>query len=175
MTLPVRQIAYFVADIRAAALAHHKTYGSGPFFILDHIPLVRSEHRGVSRPLDHSSAYGQWGQVMIEFVQQNNADPSAYHDLYPQGSGRFGLHHLAIFVDNLEQAIADYDKAGIPLAQYAETTTGTGFAFVDATATLGHMIELYEPSDGLVGFYAHVAGAAAGWDGQDPLRTLNSG
>lgn len=175
MTLPVRQIAYFVADIRAAAQAHHKTFGSGPFFILDHIPLVRSEHRGVARPLDHSSAYGQWGDVMVEFVQQHNADPSAYHDLYPHGSNRFGLHHLAVFVDKLDQSIADYERDGVPLAQHAETTTGTGFAFVDATATLGHMIELYEPSDGLVGFYAHVAGAAAGWDGQDPLRTLNSG
>lgn len=174
MKLPVRQIAYFVADVREAALAHHQSYGSGPFLVLDHIPLARSEHRGIARPLDHSSAYGQWGDVMVEFVQQHNADPSAYHDLYPPGSNRFGLHHLAVFVDNLDQAIADYGKASIPLAQYAETATGTSFAFVDATATLGHMIELYEPSAGLIGFYAHVTEAASGWDGRDPLRTINS-
>lgn len=174
MTQPVRQIAYFVADVRKAAMAHHQIYGSGPFLVLDHIELSRSEHRGVSRPLDHSSAYGQWGTIMVEFVQQHNEDPSAYHDLYPRGTNRFGLHHLAIFVDDLEEAIAGYESAGAALAQDACTTNGTRFAFVDTSATLGHMIELYEPAASLTGFYDHVSAAAHGWDGTDPVRTLNS-
>jgi hypothetical protein len=100
-TLPIRQIAYFVRDVRAAALAHNATFGSGPFFIIDHIALARAEHRGSLVPHDHSSAYGQWGAVMIEFVQQHNAEPSAFHDMYPEGSGQYGLHHAALFVDDL--------------------------------------------------------------------------
>jgi hypothetical protein len=170
--LPPRQIAYFVPDIRAAAMAHHRRFGSGPFFVIEHIALSRSEHRGMAQPLDHSSAYGQWGTQMVEFVQQHNPEPSAYHDLYPHGSGGAGLHHIACFVESLEAAIAECAAAGMPLAHYAETATGTEFAFVDATASLGHMLELYEPSPGLTGFYAMVAGAAHGWDGEDPIRTL---
>jgi hypothetical protein len=71
-TRPVRQLAYFCADVREAALAHHRGFGSGPYFVADNIPLAGSVHRGQPHGFDHSSAYGQWGEVMIEFVQQNN-------------------------------------------------------------------------------------------------------
>ena len=93
-SLPIRQIAYFGTDVRAAALRHSQTYGSGPFFVAEHIPLRRAVHRGVERTLDHSSAYGQWGGVMVEFVQQNNPGPSAFHDMYPEGSGHSGWEML---------------------------------------------------------------------------------
>lgn len=170
--LPVRQIAWFVPDIDAAARQHSGAFGSGPFFAFRHVPLARSTHRGVEQVFDHSSAYGQWGEVMVEFVQQHNDAPSACHDLFPRGSGRFGLHHMAVFVDDLDQAIADFAMRDMPLAQLSEVDSGTRFAFVDASATLGHMIELYEPSEQLLGFYAMVREAAEGWDGSEPLREL---
>ncbi len=170
--LPVRQLAYFVADVREAAAEHSRRFGSGPFFVLEHVALARSEYRGIACPLDHSSAYGQWGAVMIEFVMQHNSEASAFHDMYPRGSERFGLHHSAVFIDDLAAAIADFAADGLPLAHYAETATGTGFAFIDAVECYGHMIELYEPSDTLTGFYAMIASAAEGWDGSDCIRQL---
>lgn len=170
--LPVRQLAYAVQDVDAAALAHHRQFGSGPFFVLRHVALERSVHRGVERPFDHSSAYGQWGGVMVELVQQHNPDPSAVHDMYPYGSGREGLHHAALFVDDLDAAIAQFGAEGMPLAQLSVTQTGTAFAFVDARASMGHMLELYEPTPQLTGFYSFVADAANGWDGCDPVREL---
>lgn len=168
--LPVRQIAYFVADARAAAAEHARVFGSGPYFVSEHIPLTRSLHRGVERPLDHTSAYGQWGPMMVEFVQQNNPGPSAFHDLYPEGSGRWGLHHLALFVDDLEAELASHAREGRETALYAEMKGGFAFAMVDVTAALGHMIELYSPVPALTGFYDFVAAAATGWDGTDPVR-----
>ena len=174
--LPIQQIAYFVPDIIAAARAHSAQFGSGPYFILRHVALARSVHRGTNQRFDHSSAYGQWGDVMIEFVQQhrgeNGDEPSAMHDLYPAGSGRYGLHHIAVFVDSLDDAIADFETRGSPLAQLSETENGTRFAFADASQSLGHMIELYEPSEALIRFYAMVRDAAQGWDGGDPIREL---
>ncbi|MEP6263148.1 MAG: VOC family protein [Erythrobacter sp.] len=170
--LPVRQLAYFVADMESAAREHSQAFGSGPYFTFKHVPLTRSVHRGVERPFDHSSAYGQWGDVMVEFVQQHNPDPSACHDLYPAGSGRFGLHHTAVWVDNLHAAIAQFEDAGMPLAQLSTTAFGTEFAFVDASSSLGHMIELYEGNESLQGFYAMVRDAAQGWDGSDVIRDL---
>ncbi|QGN54290.1 VOC family protein [Novosphingobium sp. Gsoil 351] len=172
MALPVRQIAYFCADIEASARAHSASFGSGPFFLGRHVPLSWSEHRGVRVQHDHSSAYGQWGEVMVEFVQQHGTDPSAFHDLYPVDSGRLGLHHLAVWVDRLDEALSHFEDAGMPLAQLSETAGGTRYAFVDAAATHGHMIELYEPTPGLTGFYAMVADAARGWTGGNLLREL---
>ena len=170
--LPLRQVAYFVADLAEAAAAHTRSFGSGPFFVLEHVALSRCEHCGIAHPLDHSSAYGQWGDAMVELVVQHNADPSAFHDMYPHGSGRYGIHHTALFVDDLRAAIAGFAADGLPLAQYAVTTSGTDFAFIDATARYGHMIELYERTPTLTGFYAMVAAAAENWDGRDPVRKL---
>lgn len=170
--LPVRQLAYKVNDLEAAAAAHHRQFGSGPFFVLRHVALAASQHRGVATPFDHSSAYGQWGSVMVELVVQHNPDPSALHDMFPWGAGTEGLHHAALFVDDLDAAIARFAAEAAPLAQLSVTTGGTAFAFVDTRASLGHMLELYEPTAQLTGFYDLVAGAAKGWDGRDLIREL---
>ncbi len=171
---PVRQIAYFVKDIEAAALAHHQQFGSGPYFIARNIPLRLSHHRGIDRPLDHSSAYGQWGSMMIEFVQQNNSGPSVFHDIFPEGTGKTGIHHLAIIVDDLAVAISEYNHNGFETALYAETETGVAFAMIDMIKPHGHMIELYASSPELVGFYNMVADAAKNYDGTDPIRELSA-
>ena len=170
--LAVRQLAYKVNDLEAAARAHHRAFGSGPFFVLRHVALASSVHRGVERPFDHSSAYGQWGGVMVELVVQHNAEDSALHEMFPYGSGREGLHHTALFVDDLAVAIGRFSADGMPLAQLSVTAGGTAFAFMDTTASMGHMLELYEPTPLLTGFYDMVAKAAQGWDGQDLIREL---
>ncbi|TAD85425.1 MAG: hypothetical protein EAY70_00710 [Sphingomonadales bacterium] len=168
----VRQLAYKVNDLAAAAAAHHRTFGSGPFFVLRHVALASSQHRGTPRPFDHSSAYGQWGSVMVELVVQHNPDDSALHEMFPHGSGREGLHHAALFVDDLDAAIARFASEGAPLAQLSVTEGGTAFAFIDTRASLGHMLELYEPTPQLTGFYDFVAEAAKGWDGRELIREL---
>jgi hypothetical protein len=43
---------------------------------------------------------------------------------------------------------------------------------VDASAELGHMLELYEARDELARFYACVRRKAEGWDGSDPVHRL---
>lgn len=170
---PIRQLAYFCTDIRAAALAHHLCFGSGPYFISEHIPLASSLHRGKPHEFDHSSAYGQWGEVMIEFVQQNNPGPSAMHDLYPEGSDRWGLHHAAIWVDEVDAEIVRFAADGFPLAQRSVMNDGFVFAFVDTSAVYGHMMELYAPVPALTRFYAKVAAAAHEWQGGEILIPIS--
>lgn len=171
MKLPIRQIAYFVPDVRVAAERHSALYGSGPYFVADHIPLRLSLHRGREAPLDHSSAYGQWGELMIEFVQQNNPGPSVFRDLY--GEGEQGLHHVALIVDSLPAARAHFEAEGMETALYAEMMDGFPFAMMDATARYGHMIELYQGIPVLTGFYDMVREAGRNFDGRDVIRTIS--
>jgi hypothetical protein len=170
--LPVRQLAYKVNDLEVAAAAHHRRFGSGPFFLLRHVALSSSSLRGLEQPFDHSSAYGQWGGLMVELVVQHNPEPSALHDMFPSGSGQEGLHHSALFVDDLQAEIARFEAEGAPLAQLSVTQGGAAFAFIDTCASLGHMLELYEPTPQLTGFYDFIAAAAQGWDGRDLVREL---
>jgi catechol 2,3-dioxygenase-like lactoylglutathione lyase family enzyme len=157
------QIAYPVDDVVAAAESFSARTGAGPFFVLRHIPLADSRVHGRPAPFDHSSAYGQWGSVMVELVQEHT--PA----LVTPGSG---LHHVAFMVPDLVDAMRLGAQQGWHEVLWAATATGQQFAFASAPE-LGHLVEMYEPSQRLLGFYARIADAAQGWDGGDPVRLLN--
>jgi hypothetical protein len=148
------QIAYFVPDVRAAAEHWSRQRGAGPFIVLENIPLTSVFYRGSPAELDHSSAYGQLGEVMVELVQQNNPGPSAFRDMFP--AGQTGLHHMAQFADDLESELDYYQKQGFEIALTAKAGE-LPFAFVDTSETLGHMVELYQDCDAIRGFYAMIA------------------
>ncbi len=170
LSLHVVQIAYHVADVQAAAERMAADIGAGPFFVAEHIPLTSCVYRGAEIVFDHSSAYGQMGNVMVELIQQHGDGASAIREMY--GPSDEGLHHVACFVDDLAAATNQYTSAGFPLVQAASTEGGVDFNFLDARPKLGHMLELYEPSPMLTGFYDMVRAAADKWDGSDPIRML---
>jgi len=166
------QIAYDVGDggdVSVAAARHAARFGSGPFFVNEHIPLASVEHRGAPATFDHSSAYGQSGGVMVELVRQHRVEPDTLREQLSQRGT--GVHHVAYFTDDLEREAARLDELGYPQAMLATTASGRQFAFHDAVAELGHLLEIYELDDGLGRFYAMVANASVGWDGHDPERT----
>lgn len=162
------QIAYAVPDLEAAVAQWSGRFGAGPFFVMEHIPLAEVRYRGQPGAFDHSSAYGQWGEVMVELVRDHTPGPSPVRDVL--GERRQGLHHMAFLVDDMAATVRALAEFRWEEALWARTGTGVEFAFCDAFADLGHMIELYEPHDALVGFYRMVAEASKGWDGRDPLR-----
>lgn len=168
MRYPVRQIAFYVPDAREAARAHAEAFGSGPYYVAEHIPMSLARYRGKPGVFDHSSAYGQWGEVMVEMVQVHSKEPSVFSDLYPDG--RTGFHHIALIVDNLADAMKRFEAAGFAEAFYGEVAPGAGFAMMDAVERFGHFIELYEPSPPLLAVYHRVENAAINFDGSDPVR-----
>ena len=163
------QIAYAVPDARAAAQQWVDRFGAGPFFVRSHIPVGEVVYRGQPSTFDHTSAYGQWGSLMVELVQDHGTAPTVVRERYaPHESG---LHHLAFIVADLDDVTERLLAGGHTLAMTARTSN-TRFHFIDAVATLGHMIELYEDSDRIRAFYAMVRAVADGWDGTDPIREL---
>jgi hypothetical protein len=134
-----------------------------PFFIVDHVPLSTCRVDGAVGTFDHSSAYAQWGQLMVELLQTHHGGPVGEI---------VGVHHLAFFVDNMERAATQLTAAGCREVLHATTERGTAFAFHEARPQLGHLVEIYEPSPGLQRFYTLVRDAATTWDGRDAIRTL---
>lgn len=158
------QIAYAVDDVVTAARWWSER-GVGPFFVARHIELRDVRVKGFPGTFDHSSAYAQWGAVMLELVCHHGGAESL--------AGIRGLHHVAFFVDDLGDAGTALDAAGFPEVLHASTAAGVSFAFHDARAELGHLIEVYERAPRLVQFYDMVRRAAEGWDGRDPVRVLS--
>jgi predicted enzyme related to lactoylglutathione lyase len=164
------QIAYAVPDAAAAAQQWVSEQGAGPFFLRTHIELADVMYRGRPATFDHTSAYGQWGAVMVELVQDHTDGPSVIGDVFAPGES--GLHHLAFVVDDLDATVRTLAERGHELAMSARTAGGTVFHFVDALATHGHFFELYQRTDRLLGFYAMVADAARDWNGREPVRVM---
>jgi catechol 2,3-dioxygenase-like lactoylglutathione lyase family enzyme len=166
------QIAYVVPDLTSAARTWVRDVGAGPFFVNEHIELTDVVHRGNPATFDHSSAYGQWGSIMVELVHDHGQGPSVVRDRF--GPCESGLHHLAFLVDDLEQTSATLLAGGAEIVLSARTTGGTAFRFIDLPSMRGHLVELYERSDRIADFYAMVASAADSWDGTDPIRFIRT-
>lgn len=159
------QIAYAVSDVDTAA-AQWVAQGVGPFFVLDHVDVrnVRVHQRPGS--FDHSSAFAQWGEVMVELICQHSGGPDVINN------NDTGVHHTAHFVDDFAEASRWLTDGGSAEVLYAETAGGTPFAFHDARPRCGHYLEIYERSVRLNAFYDMVRAAAIDWRGAHPIRRL---
>lgn len=164
---PPVQIAYAVSDIYKGIDKWISDFGAGPFFIAEHIPIKNVIYRGHPSELDITVAYGQWGEIMIELVQDNGEGPSIIRDLYPPQKS--GLHHLAYFVNDMDLVSAKLVKEGYVLAMSGQAGENR-FQFFDAISEMGHFIEIYEPIESLKYLYERVRSASINWDGSDPLR-----
>jgi Glyoxalase/Bleomycin resistance protein/Dioxygenase superfamily len=164
------QIAYHVPDPEQAARGFARDFGWGPFFYLEHIALAACNYRGTPATFDHSSAYGQAGELMVELITQHDDAPSVLRDRFT--SDAVGIHHLAYFIPSLDDTLLEARASRIEIALDARTATGTCFAMLDLSRELGHMVELYEPAGDLLKFYRHVRRASEDWDGTEPFRRL---
>ena len=163
------QIAYAVEDVREAARSFAERMGAGPFFVRHHDLPRHVDHRGEPAGFDHSSAYGQWGDVQVELVQIHDAEPASLADIVQRSTG---IHHVATFVASIDDEQRRLTALGWPAVMTAETASGMRYAFHDARAELGHLVEIYEPSRCVLALYAQVAAASSGWQGEDPVRAL---
>ena len=164
---PPVHIAYAVSDIFRGVDKWIKDFGAGPFFIAEHIPIKNVIYRGHPSELDITVAYGQWGEIMIELVQDNGEGPSIIRDLYPPQKS--GLHHLAYFVNDMDLVSAKLVEEGYVLAMSGQAGENR-FQFFDAISEMGHFLEIYEPIESLKYLYERVRRASINWDGSDPLR-----
>jgi hypothetical protein len=167
---PVVQIAYIVPDVRAAAQDWADRMGAGPFFVFDHFELTATYHDEPA-VLDHSPAFGQWGEIQVELIQLHALEPAAFREAF--GGGKFGLHHMTWFPDDLETEGARLEALGWPCVLDMTGRTGTRALFHDARAELGHFIELYVGTPQIRRHYAAVAQAAVDWDGTSPVRNYS--
>ena len=85
------------------------------------------------------------------------------------------IQHLAYVVPPTKVAHvrSSLDERGLP--QYLSTWLGeVETTLHDASAALGHDIEIHADNEALHDFFAMVRGAVDGWDGSEPLRPVGS-
>lgn len=164
------QSAWVVDDIEAAALNWVKTTGIGPFFIADYQQgfLVDTYYRGTATAITMKTALAQAGDMQIELIEPTGSQPNIYRDTVPAGSTAF--HHMCLWSQDIDADIAGYNRQGFETAAQGRVESGASFAYIDTSATLGHMIELLDYSDEVKAVFDMIAAAAIDWDGSDPVR-----
>ena len=167
LSLRPAQIAYHVADPIAAAVDCARRYGWGPFYLLEHVPLASCWYRGREANFDHSSAYGQAGDLMVELITQHDDQPSVVREAFSRDQS--GIHHIAHFVPDLTRAIEYCVGETGAVVMDARTADGVRFVMMEMPM-LGHYLELYEPTPALIRFYSYIKKKSIDWDGLDPLR-----
>ena len=151
---PIVQVAYAVENLQEATTSWMELFEVGPFFIKENIPLKNVRVNSKPSTFDHSSAYAQWGSVMIELICEHNEklvdDSIKKKKILPY------IHHCAVFVDDFAKASASLKDSDFKEILYAETASGFPFAMHDARKVFGHLLEIYEPNEELTNFYRMV-------------------
>lgn len=165
----VVQIAFVVDDLEEACLQWVRTFGAGPFFI--HDPVRLGEVIGADGSpgvFEQASAFGQWGEVMIELVRFDRVEPAQAARVLCQP----GLSHVAYFATDSGAEVRRLEEAGAPLLM--KLGLGAHHCHLhDATESLGFIVEHY-PFQAVERNYRMVSEAAASWDGRDPIRRPSS-
>lgn len=168
------QIAYVVEDLDAAIAHWTETLGVGPFYRFP-IPLVFDEVaiRGKELAPDADIFGGVGiaysGDMMIELIQPGSV-PSTYREFL--ASGRSGAHHVGTFATDYDAQLAAAKAAGITVA-FEGKLPMSRFVYLDTDLLFpGTMVELIEPTQGMLDLFGQVKAAAKQWDGSDPVRSL---
>jgi methylmalonyl-CoA/ethylmalonyl-CoA epimerase len=136
-TLKIRKIdhvAVCVADIDEAAARWRKVFGLEP----SHREVVESQKtEAVLLPI---------GETSVELISPARAGGSESLTRFLEKRGP-GLHHVAIEVEGIEQAIALLEGLGVPMIDRAPRLGARGHkvAFLHPKATGGVLVELVEP------------------------------
>jgi len=164
------QMAYVVADLRAAIEHWTTALRIGPWFVLEHFTGEQARYRGQSSGADVTLAMSFAGHMNIELIQENNDAPSVYRELIERRG--YGFHHWGRATWNFEASVAQYESAGYALAFRAAVPSGGRVGYMDTTGVLPGFTELIELGGAFEEVFGRFYRAATDWDGSDPIRSF---
>lgn len=134
------QIGFIVRDVEKAAKNWEALLGIGPFQILKRAP-EETIYKGKKELFQIKNALARIGSLQLELVEviQGNC---CQKDFLEESGG--GLHHLAVFVDDMDQALATVKEHGIEVLQMGTAAGSIRFAYLDTKAQLGFVLEFMQ-------------------------------
>jgi hypothetical protein len=165
--------AYAVDDIEATVGRLVDQLGAGPFFLVENVPLENVLSRGEPAEFVHHSAFGYCGGGPIELLEIIDLAPERVERGF--SGPRPAIHHVAYVVppEEVGRLRSTLEERGLP--EYLSAQLGElDITFHDASASLGHDIEVHADNQGLRDFFEMVRGGVEGWDGSEPLRPVES-
>jgi hypothetical protein len=164
----VRQVGFVVHDLDRAVQSW-LAVGVGPWFVIRNVPLD-CVYRGEACAVTVTTALTNIGDMQIEVIAQQDSTPSIYTEFL--ASGREGYHQIAWWTDDFDGSTTAAAAAGWPVVWSGTGPGGLRFAYAEPAGGVATVYEISETNDGITAFYEHIRTAAVGWDGSDPIRSL---
>lgn len=146
----VAQVAIVVEDLDRAVENYYRLFGIGPWHFYTYgKPLVkRMSYHGEEGEYRMRIALSYLGSMRIELIEPLEGD-TVYADFVREHG--YGVHHLGLLVENMGEAIARAQDAGLSMIQ-----DGSGFgldgdghyAYLDTEEAIGVTLELIERPKG---------------------------
>ena len=142
----IAQVAILVEDLDETVKNYWTMFGIGPWHFYTYgKPLVRQmSYHG--KPADYQMriALSQIGPLRIELIEAKKGE-SIYADFIKEHG--YGVHHFGILVEDMRDALAQIDSAGLNMIQ-----DGSGFgldgdghyAYLETEKSLGVALELIQ-------------------------------
>lgn len=140
----LHQVGIVVRDLERAMRDYWERFGIGPWRVYTYGPPLVKEmtYRGRRQDYRMRLAFTWVGSLMVELIQSLEG-PNIYEE-FLQERGE-GLHHVLMYVDDLDAAIRDLEARGYPMIQsgrgYGVHGDG-GYAYFDTVAQLGTILEV---------------------------------
>ncbi|MCC6628686.1 MAG: VOC family protein [Chloroflexi bacterium] len=142
----IDQVAVVTRDIEATVRAYWERFGIGPwgFRTFDRASVRELTYRG--QPADYAMrcAFAKCGDIQFEIIQSLRG-PNIYDEFLTKHDA--GLHHVGVFVPDVQAAVADLTRRGYAVIQtgYGTGVEGDGgFAYVEMPTPLAALVELIE-------------------------------
>lgn len=168
---PVIQLAFVPRDFDAAIRYWTEVMGVGPFFYIEHLPLLDVKYRGTPTTIDSSVALGYWGDTQVELLRQHCDRPSAYREWLE--AGRSGLHHVCVKVEDMAVARAALERAGGTPLHEARMLGAADAAYYEMPEP-SPIIEIARLDPKFDQLFSYMRRTASQWDGSRPVRDVPS-
>lgn len=77
---PIHHVGYVVDDLLGGVQRFAAAFGAGPFFGMEHLRFDEVTFRDEPALYDHSSAFGAWGEIIVELSQVHDAQPAGLRE-----------------------------------------------------------------------------------------------
>lgn len=167
----VMQHGYIVEDVDKAAAEWAERVGAGPFYILESNVMDQYWYRGQRMTIDLKLAFGYWGPIQVELIQQRNDADSFYAAAARSSIGK--LNHFATLVTDLDGLLARHNLED-RVVHSGKMPSGVKFVYLENYAPGGLHLELIEASQGALMGFSGMEAMARSWDGKRPLRPITA-
>lgn len=137
--LKISQLAIVVRDIEKTIRHLSSLLDIGPFQKRE-IDLPDAIIHGKQTRLRAKLAFAQAGPVELELIEPGEGDNIYQEFLYAKGEG---VHHVGIFVSDIEKELTWFNERGIGVLQSGNTPR-VSFAYMDTEGIVGVIFELLQ-------------------------------